>query len=97
MSGKTALVTGGRIKIGFRSALWLLRCGCTVLVTSRFPRTAAAAYRALSDFRKWQDRLHIFGLDFRDVVAVEAFCAYLLDDSRHQPPPTRARTPNLEP
>jgi hypothetical protein len=30
--------------------LWLLRNGCTVLVTSRFPRTAAAAYRAVSDF-----------------------------------------------
>jgi hypothetical protein len=85
---KTALVTGGRIKIGFQSALWLLRCGCTVIVTSRFPRTAATAYSALDDFEIWKDRLHIYGLDFRDGdnsvvhfpfhVGVESFILFFL-------------------
>ena len=36
LSGRIALVTGARVKIGFRAALKLLRCGCTVIATSRF-------------------------------------------------------------
>lgn len=41
LSGRVALVTGGRVKIGFFIALKLLRCGATVLVQTRFPHDAA--------------------------------------------------------
>ena len=37
MRGRIALVTGGRIKIGFETALKLLRWGARVIVTTRFP------------------------------------------------------------
>ena len=39
LAGKTALVTGGRIKIGYQIALKLLRCGATLVVSNH--RTAA--------------------------------------------------------
>lgn len=39
--GRIVLLTGGRVKIGYRAALKLLRCGATVIVTTRFPADAA--------------------------------------------------------
>ena len=44
MSNHVALVTGGRIKIGFETAAWLLRCGAKVHLTTRFPADAAVRY-----------------------------------------------------
>ena len=32
---------------------------------------------ACSDFGEWRDRLHCFGLDFRDLAELERFCAYM--------------------
>jgi 3-oxoacyl-ACP reductase-like protein len=37
LEGRVALVTGGRVKIGFQVVLKLLRAGARVIVTSRFP------------------------------------------------------------
>lgn len=48
--GKTAVVTGGRIKIGFETALYLLRAGCTVIVTSRFIADASKRFAVVHDF-----------------------------------------------
>ena len=58
-------------------ALKLLRCGARVLATSRFPRDTAARFAAQADFGEWGSRLEVFGLDFRDLGALEAFCAAL--------------------
>ncbi|KAJ5078862.1 oxidoreductase-like protein [Anaeramoeba ignava] len=78
LTGNIAVVTGGRIKIGFYCALKLLRWGATVLVTTRFPHDAAQRYSKEPDFEKWKKRLHIYGsLDFRDLRRVEIFCEYL--------------------
>lgn len=41
LKGRYAIITGGRIKIGFETALRLLRDGCFVIVTTRFPVDAA--------------------------------------------------------
>jgi NAD(P)-dependent dehydrogenase (short-subunit alcohol dehydrogenase family) len=40
LSNRIILLTGGRVKIGYRAALKLLRCGATVIVTTRFPADA---------------------------------------------------------
>jgi len=77
LRGRTALVTGARVKIGFHVALKLLRCGARVVATSRFPRDAAARFAAQGDFGEWGGRLEVIGLDFRDLGALEAFCAAL--------------------
>ena len=43
--GKTAVVTGGRVNLGFHTALRLLRCGAKVIVTSRYPYDTERRYR----------------------------------------------------
>jgi NAD(P)-dependent dehydrogenase (short-subunit alcohol dehydrogenase family) len=78
LRGRVALLTGGRVKIGYQAALKLLRCGAHLIVTTRFPRDAAARYAREDDFSDWADRLKIFGLDLRHTPSVEAFCHQLL-------------------
>ncbi|HET9193022.1 MAG TPA: SDR family oxidoreductase [Vicinamibacterales bacterium] len=78
LSGRVALVTGGRVKIGYQAALKLLRSGAQVIVTTRFPRDSAQRYARESDFADWGHRLEIFGLDLRHTPSVEAFCRELL-------------------
>ncbi|MGB7211045.1 MAG: SDR family oxidoreductase [Gemmatimonadales bacterium] len=78
LSGRVALLTGGRVKIGYQAGLKLLRCGATLIVTTRFPRDSAARYAREPDFAEWADRLQVFGLDLRHTPSVEAFCHHLL-------------------
>jgi NAD(P)-dependent dehydrogenase (short-subunit alcohol dehydrogenase family) len=78
LRGRVALVTGGRVKIGYQAALKLLRCGAQVVVTTRFPRDSAQRFAREADFVDWQDRIEIFGLDLRHTPSVEAFCRHLL-------------------
>lgn len=78
LTGKMAIVTGGRIKIGFATALRLLRDGANVLVTTRFPAEAARRYRDQRDFHEWAGRLRVCGLDFRNIRALETFLRELV-------------------
>ncbi|SPO01660.1 uncharacterized protein DNG_04333 [Cephalotrichum gorgonifer] len=71
LAGKVAVVTGGRINLGYHTALRLLRCGACVIVTSRYPRDAASRYQSQHDWKTWNDRLKIVGADFR--AANDAF------------------------
>ena len=77
LRGRVALLTGGRVKIGYQAGIKLLRAGAHLIVTTRFPRDAAARYGAEPDFEEWGDRLEIFGLDLRHTPSVEAFCQHL--------------------
>lgn len=70
LRGKIILLTGSRVKIGFRCGLKLLRCGATVIATSRFPHDTARRYAEEKDFGEWKERLHIYGLDLRDLKSV---------------------------
>jgi NAD(P)-dependent dehydrogenase (short-subunit alcohol dehydrogenase family) len=79
LRGRVALLTGGRVKIGYQAGLKLLRCGARLIVTTRFPRDAATRYASEPDFEQWGDRLEIFGLDLRHTPSVEAFCRELLE------------------
>ena len=74
LRGRVALLTGGRVKIGYQAGLKLLRSGAHLIVTTRFPRNAAARYAAEADFGDWGHRLEIVGLDLRHTPSVEAFC-----------------------
>ncbi|WP_183962299.1 SDR family NAD(P)-dependent oxidoreductase [Chiayiivirga flava] len=78
LRGRVALLTGGRVKIGYQAGLKLLRAGAHLIVTTRFPRDSAARYAQEPDFADWSDRLEIFGLDLRHTPSVEAFCTELL-------------------
>ena len=78
LKGRVALLTGGRVKIGYQAGLKLLRSGASLIVTTRFPRDSAARYAREPDFAEWGNRLEIFGLDLRHTPSVEAFCSELL-------------------
>ncbi|KAF8078304.1 hypothetical protein FPV67DRAFT_1603874 [Lyophyllum atratum] len=69
---KTALVTGARVNLGYHVALRLLRCGCSVVITTRYPHDAEVRYLAESDSEAWKDRLCIVGADFRTAKDVFA-------------------------
>lgn len=77
MSNRVAIVTGSRVKIGYQVVLKLLRAGCEVVATTRFPNSAVGQYCKESDFDEWKHRLHVYGLDLRDVTGLEAFTRYL--------------------
>ncbi|MEM7245200.1 MAG: SDR family oxidoreductase [Acidobacteriota bacterium] len=72
LSGRTALVTGARVKIGYQTAIKLLRAGARVIATTRFPRDAASRYAREEDFADWKDRLVVHGLDLRHTPSIVA-------------------------
>jgi NAD(P)-dependent dehydrogenase (short-subunit alcohol dehydrogenase family) len=78
LRGRVALLTGGRVKIGYQAGIKLLRAGAHLIVSTRFPRDSAMRYSQEPDFAEWKDRLEIFGLDLRHTPSVEAFCKHLL-------------------
>ncbi|MEL6149867.1 MAG: SDR family NAD(P)-dependent oxidoreductase, partial [Chloroflexota bacterium] len=83
LSERTAVVTGGRVKIGYETVLRLLRAGAQVIVTTRFPHDAALRYASETDFETWRNRLRIYQLDMRNPVTVQQFVADLYDTLPH--------------
>jgi NAD(P)-dependent dehydrogenase (short-subunit alcohol dehydrogenase family) len=72
LTGRRALLTGGRAKIGMYIALRLLRDGADLTITTRFPNDAARRFASLDDSADWLHRLHIVGIDLRDPAQVVA-------------------------
>ncbi|TCJ97035.1 SDR family NAD(P)-dependent oxidoreductase [Nocardia alba] len=82
LSGKRALLTGGRAKIGMYIALRLLRDGAHTTITTRFPNDAIRRFAAMEDSADWLHRLRVVGIDLRDPAQVVA----LADDVAAQGP-----------
>lgn len=78
LTGRYALVTGGRVKIGYQAALKLLRAGAHVVVLTRFPRDGARRFLEEADSGDWRERLTLHGVDLRDTPAVESLADHLL-------------------
>ncbi|PZS26543.1 MAG: short-chain dehydrogenase [Pseudonocardiales bacterium] len=72
LTGRRALLTGGRAKIGMYIALRLLRDGADTTITTRFPSDAVRRFTALDDSADWIHRLRIVGIDLRDPAQVVA-------------------------
>jgi len=72
LTGKRALLTGGRAKIGMHIALRLLRDGAHLTITTRFPKDAVRRFAALEDSADWLHRLKVIGIDLRDPTQVVA-------------------------
>ena len=79
LSGRVALVTGARVKIGYEIVLMLLRAGARVLATTRFVVDAAERFEREADFAQWSDHLELHALDLRNTPSVERFCAERLE------------------
>ncbi|WP_067820816.1 SDR family NAD(P)-dependent oxidoreductase [Nocardia inohanensis] len=82
LTGRRALLTGGRAKIGMYIALRLLRDGAHLTITTRFPNDAIRRFAAQPDSADWLHRLRIVGIDLRDPAQVVA----LADDVAAQGP-----------
>jgi len=72
LTGRRALLTGGRAKIGMYIALRLLRDGAHTTITTRFPNDAVRRFSAMPDSADWLHRLRIVGIDLRDPAQVVA-------------------------
>ena len=70
LTGRRALLTGGRAKIGMHIALRLLRDGAHTTITTRFPRDAVRRFSSLPDASEWLHRLCVVGIDLRDPAQV---------------------------
>lgn len=77
LTGQVALVTGSRLKIGYRITLMMLKAGATVIATTRFPVDSALRFAKEPDFKEWAGRLKIHGLDLRHIPSVEIFCNFI--------------------
>ena len=72
LTGRRALLTGGRAKIGMYIALRLLRDGAHTTITTRFPVDGVRRFTAMADSADWLHRLRIVGIDLRDPAQVVA-------------------------
>lgn len=77
LRGRVAIVTGARVKIGYQTAILMLRAGCTVVACTRFPRDAALRYARETDYADWSARLHVYGIDLRHTPSVEQLSHHL--------------------
>jgi len=77
LTGRRALLTGGRAKIGMYIALRLLRDGADLTITTRFPRDAVRRFSAMEDAGDWLHRLHVVGIDLRDPAQVVALAGHV--------------------
>ena len=78
LRGRTVLITGARVKIGYQAAIKLLRAGADVIVATRFPRDAARRFAGEPDASDWAHRLRVYGIDLRHTPSVEQLCRHLL-------------------
>ncbi len=79
LSGRRALLTGGRAKIGMYIALRLLRDGAHTTITTRFPNDAVRRFTAMDDSADWLHRLRIVGIDLRDPAQVIALADSVIE------------------
>lgn len=76
LKGRKVILTGGRVKVGFATALRLLRNNASVVLTTRFPALALEQFRQENDFKEWEQNLIIYGLDLRNLNAINDFIAF---------------------
>jgi len=82
-TGRIAIVTGGRIKIGFYIVKKLLSYGCKVITTSRFPKDALLKFKEDPDYDIWKHNLTIYPIDFRIIQSTMNFVKYIEKNFSH--------------
>lgn len=76
LKNRNVIITGGRVKVGFATTLKLLRSEANVILTTRFPALALDDFKKETDYNLWKNKLTIYGLDLRNLKAVEHFISY---------------------
>lgn len=77
LTGKNAVVTGGRIKIGYAVCLKLLRMGASVIAVTRYPKNALETYAKEPDFEEFRSRLFIIGFDLMRVDRINELIEHI--------------------
>lgn len=77
LGGRFAVVTGGRIKIGFAACLRLLRQGASVIAVTRYPKSALENYMREPDYEEFKDRLYIIGFDLLHVDRMDVLISQI--------------------
>ena len=78
LRGRVALLTGGRVKIGYQAGLKLLRSGARLIVTTRFRRMPRRATRRGSRLRRLEQSHGDLRLDFGNLPGARRFCRDLV-------------------
>ncbi|WP_292011217.1 SDR family oxidoreductase [Chryseobacterium sp.] len=73
LKGRRVIITGGRVKVGFAAVLKVLRNGAYLVLTTRFPALALEQLQKEDDYEEWKDRLWVYGLDLRNLKAIQDF------------------------
>jgi NAD(P)-dependent dehydrogenase (short-subunit alcohol dehydrogenase family) len=76
LKGRNVILTGGRVKVGFATALRLLRNNANVVLTTRFPALALEQFSREKDYEEWKENLIFYGLDLRNLNAINEFVAF---------------------
>jgi NAD(P)-dependent dehydrogenase (short-subunit alcohol dehydrogenase family) len=76
LKSRNVILTGGRVKVGFATALKLLRNNANVVMTTRFPALAWEQFSQEDDFEQWKENLIIYGLDLRNLKAINDFISF---------------------
>lgn len=84
LSGMTAVVTGGRIKIGYAACLRLLRQGARVIAVTRYPRSAWENFSREPDFQDFSPRLSVIGFDLIRIDRIPELVRCIADISGGQ-------------
>ncbi len=77
LTGYTAVVTGGRINIGYAVCLRLLRCGARVMAVTRFPYDALDRYSKEPDYSDFCSRLTICGFDLKRADRMDELIGFI--------------------
>ena len=83
LSGRIAIVTGGRVKIGYFISIKLLSYGCKVIITTRFPKDSLFKFQQDPEYEKWKDNLIIYPIDFRIFESTIKFINYMKENFTH--------------
>ena len=83
LTGRIAIVTGGRVKIGYYIATQLLNYNCKVLITSRFPKDTLLKYEKDPNYNQWKNNLLIYPIDFRLFESTVKFVQFINDNFPH--------------
>lgn len=81
LEGYTAVVTGGRIRIGYATALRLLRDGAKVIIITRYPYDALDRYSKEQDYEEFKHRLIIYGFNLMCVNRIHELVEFISDNA----------------
>lgn len=83
LTNRNVILTGGRVKIGYATALKFLRANANLTLTTRFPAIALSQLQKEKDYDQWKDNLKVYGLDLRNLKEVKEFINHYSNENEH--------------